>query len=215
MVNNCLVTKLKGSVQGDLPKLEELIIPISEETRAAAIASPQHIVISGSTYSVAADGSYVKIDNKYAMTKIDSHYGDIDLEINSEDLQYSPCTIINIRTLNRVLSGSAENFPSTVQQLMWLAGESVNIEDMGHLTSLTLIGSVLQQFGNHDYVTGSVEGFVAAQRDNGRTSCEGVNFGVAGLNISTKITYQGQELTGLSKKVSWTSDGTITVTDLS
>lgn len=214
MAKNCLFTTLKGVVQGELPKFGELIIPVGESTRQTLLNHPEHLIIEGSTYSIAQDGSYIKIDNKYAWTKIDSHWEDINLELTTDMLKYSPLTNINLRTYGRTLKGSARNLPSTLTSFSWLKGEQISIEDMGHLTSLLNFYSITVSSDNHDYVTGSVEGFVSAQRANGRVSCAGINFGIAGHNLSTSITYQGQELTGASKKVSWTSDGTITVADL-
>lgn len=225
-MNECLVTKLRVSVNDDsleklgvitasfnLPSNGYLIgLSASKPNTVKATIKSDHVFTNFAsinskqaylsptlypTFSPAGGTLVLEIENKYELTEVRN------TQIYSlEPYKYSPL---------KGLGGSPEasdidisefkQWPeldtllislSKTGQLYKVVG---NISELGSLTKLTLINL------DGSYLEGSIEGFVAAQRANGRTSADNVNMSY----YAGHVTFQGKQITGSTNKVlSWT-----------
>lgn len=99
---------------------------------------------------------------------------------------------INLTDLR--ISGSEQNLPNV---------EADDIARLGKQTAVTTLAVP-------DNTYGTIEAFVAAQRANGRTSCNDISMPWIG---ATKVTFNDQKITAKQDNhLSWTSEGVITLT---
>ena len=215
-MGNCLVTKLKGSVSGNLPKIGELKLRLAAGSYALYLEHPEYLVIRGSSFTM--DEEYLTIENKYNLTFIDSYKG-IEFDVDTEDLAYSSISQLNLSFNTGKLTGPISKLPASVEYFCWMKTNDRRIEfkELGHMTSLYYVLPVLNQYNVPELMYGSIEDFVAVQRANGRTECSGtgVMIGVGSNILNTGITYQGVELRNIrSKRLTWDANGTITLSDM-
>jgi hypothetical protein len=192
---------LKSAV--DNPNLEVFgkinIEALPNKTFPASPTTSQFKVTSA-TYTVSADQKLITVNGKYNVTQVFSNLD--SWEFKGEDWKYSPLTHIHVWCTKYTVK--EENLPNTLTYI-YMNGWNLNIEKLGHcpLTTINVIDGWRP--------TGSIEGYVAAQRLNGRT--EGfTDIGRHGSSISGSISYGGVNING-PKSVTWTADS-ISVTDL-
>ena len=216
MANDCLVTKLKSAVSGNLPKIGELKLKLTAGSYALYLEHPNYLSVIGSSFTM--DEEYLTIENKYSLTRIESYQG-IEFDVDTEDFAYSPISFLNIYFKFAKLTGPVSKLPASVGYFCWMKTNDRRIEfkELGHMTSLYIVLPVLSQYNIPNLMYGSIEDFVAVQRANGRTVCsgDGIMIGVGSNIIDTGITYQGVELRNVrSKRLTWDANGTITLSDI-
>lgn len=134
------------------------------------------------------------------------------IEIDLSEFTYMP--ELNLVRLGNetIVSGNTEvfrNYTKLSELNIPLTAITGKVTDFGKLTNLTILNI------SNTKVSGSLEEFVAAQIQNGRTEAT-IGFYYPGY---TNLTYKGAPLKGMSlssndntSKLSWTSDGVITLT---
>jgi len=218
-MGNCLVTKLKGVVQNDnLDILGAVNIEILNPTLAAS--HPEYLTIR--TVYTETVGNYNSEKTKY--TVLPSEMSDFYTLACYASPNFARINLLNlanatslsvINIVDQQIGGNIKHLPPS---LVFLSiNYDGNLMDAAHLVNLTTL-TVCRNINFK--LSGNLEDFIAAQIQKGRTSCADFNIGYPELPsylLSGGIYYQGVELTGGPKKVTWNWDGSsanITVTDI-
>ena len=223
MANNCLVTKLKGTINNDnLPKLGYLKIYVGSSGTIHAIQTNTTVrpTVGKNVYVTIIDDHITITGAENGATMIDSKHGIFTNAYNSRLLingaEYSEWINIEVKMkydFNTIRGAGIYDLSefkhcSSLRFLIFNPGYgreqgvpndiSGNIEDLAHITTLEtytveymphIYGSInklgplvnLTTFNfamselKPNNVTGSFDGFVAAQKENGRTTCTGIN----------------------------------------
>lgn len=211
-MGNCLVTKLKSVVNNDnLPILGKIVIKsLGDSTFDSRLPNTSLLEFRGSTYEVSEDRKTIIVNSKYDITVIYSVYI-INWSLNFADFKYSPLNEITSRCNNYI--GSPKDLPVSITYLMLrYSGVGIytfNLSDFGHITSLTDIDTTNSDDFN---VVGTIESFVSAAREAGRTTGSVTIGRKTGLSIYSDITYNDTKIT-TGKVVTWDAS-TITVIDI-
>ena len=213
-MGNCLKTQLKGNVSAVLPKLGELFVKFTGT--AADTAAQQMNQVYGSTYSFDYKNHLLKVDNKYSTTQINLYQPGNLYTINLHDLKYSS-ELLLLNVSNQYVSGSIEDLPTSIKTLV-VGEHTESVISLAHLINLTEV----RNCKNYKMIlTGSIESFVQAQIQKGRTSCSKFVFGYEAaptLKLSEGLTLNGSPIDyNRAKILSWNWDGAsanITLTDV-
>jgi len=249
MANDCLVTKLKKSVNNsDLMKLGVITMQVSaidpfnannniklryKDESGKAITDGMFMnsqgVPTGTSKDVNANtDTYLILDvnqcnvdiyNKYAVKELSCgarFYLDLKMLSYCNELTYLEANLTgtleqlaSLSSIETILTHNDSNLIGnisaikdlssiTVLKITGITGVYGNIADLGKLTSLTRLAI------GDTRISGSVEDFVAAQRLNGRTTCEGILVPYLGTN--TGITFNGAAAPKASNQtLSWTA----------
>lgn len=210
---NCLVTKLKSVVNNDnLPILGKIVIKATDDsTFDSRLPNNSLLEFRGSTYEVSGDRKTIIVNNKYDVTVIYTT-SITNWSLNFADFKYSPLTEITSRCNNYI--GSPKDLPATITYLILrYSGKGIykfNLSDFGHITSLTTIDTYPAiEF----HIVGTIESFVSAAREAGRTTGSVTIGRKTGLSNYSDITYNGTKIT-TGKVVTWDAS-TINITDIS
>lgn len=256
MSTNCLVTKLKESVQNDnLNKLGEITFIASNRSQYFGINAEQVDTValsytggSGEAYAPTGSGNMyltynsdldhitIKAQPKYPITRISSvlpagglkelaycrittieitlgRYNDYiinNISLNFDDLDKWPDKTIlkNIiyvqidgayakRNYTKGSLATISKFTNIEKLMLDCTAITGNISQLGTLTSLTDL-----QINYSEYITGTIEEFVTAQRSKGRTTeSTGISVNIENSNI----TFEGSAVQG-TKTLTWTAD---------
>lgn len=115
--------------------------------------------------------------------------------LNTEKFPYSSVLIsLNVNNIDGRLSALANKIPNV--STLYLSSSSIegDISELGALIKLVKIDT------SNTNVTGSLESFVAAQRNSGRSICNGITF----QNTQTNLTFNGAAINA-NGSLSWTA----------
>ena len=217
MANNCFRIKLEGVVHKDnLLHIGECVWPI---TKPSAAASQENIVDTAVQrlpvpYYNSDHTKYI-IPEKYILQRINAYRLEYCVRINLDELKWcDQLSYVNISW--QYVTGKLSSLPSAHITYLTVGDYEGELTEIGHMTSLIEVGISPNK---HMKLTGNVEDFVNLQIANGRTSCSEFYIGFKyspNIPINDGIYFQGDELTGNCKKITWNWDGSsanISVTD--
>ena len=115
--------------------------------------------------------------------------------LNTEKFPYSSVlTNLNVNNIDGRLSELANKIPNISTLYISASRIKGNISELGALIKLTKIDT------SNTNITGSLESFVVAQRNSGRSICNGIKF----LNTQTNLTFNGAAINA-NGSLSWTA----------
>lgn len=237
-MNQCLVTKLKASVNNDsLPILGGFIVKVtnlSDRLRMLFAGCTMDVDGSATIYDNATDnvipvpfasiadikvsaGTYkLVVKDKYNLTQIAFRgTNDNDLRpcvsFNIEELE--PCTELTVLSLSRTKCYGDIKYISGLTSMSFV---DVNYTDVtGDIASLGKMTNLTNWSIANSKLIGSIENFVKAQRANGRTV---FSTGIPSHIYNTNITFNGVKVSSNpADKLTWTENtitlGSVTVND--